>query len=165
MSSLVVIGYPDEQTADAVRGKLVELSKQNLLELEDAVVVVRNKDGKAKIKQGTNLAGAGALRGSFWGLLLGTLFFMPFLGMAIGAITGAISGKFSDIGIDDSFIKQVTETIQPGNSAIFMLVRDATVDRVLEELKKFGGTVLRTNLSTTLFPYTTLFRFDRKSVV
>ena len=148
MSSLVVIGYPDEQAADAVRGKLTELSKQNLLTLEDAVVVVRRKDGKAKIKQGQNLTGAGALGGSFWGLLIGCLFFMPWLGMAVGAVAGAISGHFVDIGIDDSFIKQVTETVQPGNSAIFMLVRDATVDRVLEELKKFGGTVMRTNLSS-----------------
>ena len=147
MSALVVIGYPDEQAAFAVREKLGELSKQKLLELEDAVVVVRDKSGKAKIKQAQGMTGIGALGGSFWGLLIGCLFFMPWLGMAVGAISGAISGHFTDIGIDDKFIKQVTDTIEPGHSAIFMLVRDATVDRVLEELKKFGGTVMRTNLS------------------
>jgi uncharacterized membrane protein len=147
MGTLVVIDYPNEQTAFEVRGKLADLTKQQLLELEDAVVVVRGQDGKAKIKQGTSLTGAGALGGSFWGLLIGALFFMPWLGMAVGAVTGALSGKFADIGIDDKFIKQVTETIQPGHSAVFMLVREATVDRVLEELTKFGGTVIRTNLN------------------
>ena len=94
-----------------------------------------------------NLAGVGALDGAFWGMLIGLLFFAPWLGLAVGAITGAISGKFTDIGDDDKFIKEVGETIEPGTSALFLLVRDVTPDKVLERLEGFNPTVLQTSLS------------------
>jgi uncharacterized membrane protein len=94
------------------------------------------------------LVGAGALGGAFWGMLIGLIFLVPWLGLAIGAISGAIAGKFSDIGIDDKFIKEVGATVEPGHSALFMLVEQMTDDRVLPELGKFHPTVLRTNLST-----------------
>ncbi len=110
-------------------------------------VVVRNADGNAKVKQVTSLVGAGALGGAFWGMLIGILFWMPWLGLAIGAISGAVGGKFTDIGVDDSFIKEVGETIEPGHSAIFLLVRDVTPDRVMDAIKQFHPTVLRTSLS------------------
>ena len=60
---------------------------------------------------------------------------------------GAISGAMSDIGIDDKFMKDLSETLQPGNSALFILVRKATPDKVLDQLKGFGGTVLKTSLT------------------
>ena len=72
---------------------------------------------------------------------------MPFLGAAIGAATGALAGKFTDLGVDDKFIKQVGTTLQPGNSAIFLLFSDATYDKLLEELEPFKGTVVKTSLS------------------
>jgi uncharacterized membrane protein len=112
-----------------------------------AVVVVRGQDGKVKVKQSINLAGAGALSGAFWGMLMGMLLFVPFLGMAVGAATGAITGSMRDYGIDDTFIKEVGNSIQPGTSAIFLLVEQATVDKVVEQLKPFGGTIARTSLS------------------
>jgi len=146
MSDLVVVAYPDETTAFQARDNLVQLQKEHLIELADAVVVVRKQDGKVEIKQAVNLAGVGALQGSFWGMFIGLLFFAPWLGLAVGAITGAISGKLADIGIDDAFIKEVGSSIQPGNSALFLLVRSATTDKVLERVK-FPGKVIRTSLS------------------
>lgn len=146
MSDLIVIAYADETTAFQARDNLVQLQKEHLIELADAVVVVRKQDGKVEIKQAVNLAGVGALQGSFWGMFIGLLFFAPWLGLAVGAITGAISGKMADIGVDDNFIKEVGQTIQPGNSALFLLVRSATVDKILERVQ-FPGKVISTSLS------------------
>ena len=91
--------------------------------------------------------GAGAWGGAFWGMLIGLLFFVPWLGLAIGAVTGALTAKFADIGIDDGFIRDVGQKIQPGHSALFLLVRQATMDRVLEALKPYNPEGLQTNLS------------------
>ncbi|MGE3600961.1 MAG: DUF1269 domain-containing protein, partial [Dehalococcoidia bacterium] len=107
MSTLAVVKFENETGADAMREELGRLQQQELIKLEDAAVVVRRPDGKVKVKQATSLVGAGALGGAFWGMLIGLLFFMPWLGMAVGAASGALGGKMQDIGVDDNFIKQV----------------------------------------------------------
>ncbi|GBO54175.1 hypothetical protein APA_2123 [Pseudanabaena sp. lw0831] len=147
MSSLIAVGFKDEFTADEVILELRKLQKEHLIDLEDAAIVIRNKDGKVKIKQTQELTAAGALSGGFWGLLFGFIFFNPLLGWAVGAIAGGISGALTDIGIDDNFIREVGSTIEPSTSAIFVLVRRATPDKVLEDLSRFEGKVLRTSLS------------------
>jgi uncharacterized membrane protein len=124
------------------------LQKQHLVALEDAAVLVRKQDGKVKVKQAVNLVGSGALGGATWGMLIGLLFFAPWLGFAIGAAAGALGGALSDYGVDDKFIKEVGETIEPGHSALFLLVRDATPDKVMDALQEFDATVLQTSLST-----------------
>jgi uncharacterized membrane protein len=142
------VAFPNDHEAFEVRDELIRLQKQHVITLEDAAVAIRKADGKVKIKQVNSLTGAGALGGAFWGMLIGLLFFAPWLGLAIGALSGALAGKFSDIGVDDKFIEEVTSTIEPGHSAIFLLVRDATADKVLPELKKFSnGTIIQTSLS------------------
>lgn len=147
MSNLIVLAFDNEQGATQMRDELIKLQKQQLIELEDAAVVVRPMKGKPKVKQVTSLAGAGALGGAFWGMLIGLLFFAPWLGLAIGAVSGAVAGGLTDIGVDDKFIKEVGDTIEPGNSALFLLVRKATPDKVLEHVKQFNPTVLQTSLS------------------
>ncbi|WP_254762937.1 DUF1269 domain-containing protein [Natrinema marinum] len=147
MKKLIVLAFDTETGALEVRDKLFELQKQELITMEDAAVVVRNEDGKTDVKQAKSLVGAGALGGAFWGLLIGLIFLAPVLGMAVGAVTGALGGKFSDIGIDDSFIKEVGTTIGPGQSALFLLVSDVEGERVTEELEPYDPEVLETNLS------------------
>lgn len=147
MSDLIVLAFDSESGAGALRERLLQLQKQHLISLEDAAVVVRNQDGKAKVKQLHSLVGAGALGGAFWGMLIGLIFFMPWLGLAAGALGGALGGKFTDVGVDDKFIKEVGETIQPGQSALFLLVVSATGDKVAEELKDVKATVIQTSLS------------------
>ena len=147
MSSLIAVGFKDEFTADVVILELRKLQKEHLIDLEDAAIVIRNKDGKVKIKQTQELTAEGALSGGFWGLLFGFIFFNPLLGWAVGAIAGGISGALTDIGIDDNFIREVGSTIEPSTSAIFVLVRSATPDKVLEDLSRFEGKVLKTSLS------------------
>ena len=147
MNTLIAVGFKDEFTADEVILKLRKLQSEYLLDLEDAAIVIRNKEGKVRIKQSQELTTAGALSGGFWGLLFGFIFFNPLVGWAVGALAGAVSGALTDIGIDDNFIREVGNTIEPSTSAIFVLVRKATPDKVLEELSKFEGKVLRTSLS------------------
>lgn len=148
MADMIVLAFDNENAAVEAREKLFNLQKQQLIKLSDAAVVVRRADGKVKVKQAHNLVGSGALGGAFWGLLIGIIFWMPWLGMLAGAAGGALGGAFTDIGIDDSFIKEVGSTIQPGHSALFLLVTQITEDRVFPELQQYQPTVLRTNLSS-----------------
>ena len=147
MSNLVVLAFNEEQKAEEVRLALLKMQKEYLVDLEDAVVVVKNDEGKLKLHQSVPLVAVGASQGSFWGLLIGLLFGVPILGVLSGAAFGALSGKLSDYGIDDDFIKNLGETIEPGSSALFVLVKKATPDKVLEELSKFEGKVLKTSLT------------------
>jgi uncharacterized membrane protein len=124
----------------------LQLQKQALIGLDDAVVVVRRADGKVKIKQAVSLAGSGALSGAFWGMLIGLIFLMPGLGALVGAAAGGLSGKMVDLGIDDRFIKDVGAAIPLGSSALFLLIHQVTPDRVIAEMKQFGGTIIQTNL-------------------
>jgi uncharacterized membrane protein len=147
MSDLIAIAYDDEYKAEEVRMTLIKLQKEHLIELEDAAVIVKNAEGKIKLKQAVDLTTAGAVSGGFWGLLIGTLFLSPLLGAAVGAAAGAASGALSDIGVDDKFMKSLGESLQPQTSALFVLVRKITPDKVLEEIAPYGGTVLRTSLT------------------
>jgi len=147
MSNLVVIGYDDPFKAEEVRLKLRKMQKDYLIDLEDAVVAVKNEKGKIKLHQSVNLTAAGAVGGGFWGALIGLIFLYPLLGAAVGAAAGAVSGALSDVGINDKFMKELAATMTPGSSALFVLVRKATVDKVLEEIKGSGGKILKTSLS------------------
>ncbi len=147
MATLIVVAYEDEFKAEEVRLTLAKLQRQYLIELEDAAVVVKNQEGKVKLKQAVNLTGAGAVSGGFWGLLIGTLFFMPVVGAAIGVASGAIGGALSDIGVDDDFMRELGETLQPGTSALFVLVDQVTPDKVLDEVAPYGGKIMQSSLS------------------
>jgi uncharacterized membrane protein len=107
---------------------------------------VRDDKGKVKLRQMYNLTAAGAASGGFWGALIGLLFLNPLFGFAIGAAAGAISGALRDVGIDDNFMKQLGQTLKPGSAALFVLIRQMTPDKVVEEIRKFGGTLIKTNL-------------------
>jgi uncharacterized membrane protein len=119
-----------------------------LIQIDDAVIAHHEGD-KIKLDQGVSLTGAGAAGGALWGGLFGLIFLMPIAGMAIGAATGALAGKLSDYGIDDKFAKEVGAKVTPGKAALMLLVRSATADRVVAEMKKehFGGELMQSNLS------------------
>lgn len=147
MSDLVVIGFDDEHTAFEMRAKLAKIQKEYLIDMEDVVVVTKDGKGKVKLHQAVNLTAAGAVSGGFWGMLIGMIFFNPLLGAAVGAGAGALSGKLSDIGINDKFMKELGETFTPGSSALCVLVRKVTADKVLDQLQGFKGKVLKTSLT------------------
>ncbi|MBV9392084.1 MAG: DUF1269 domain-containing protein [Verrucomicrobia bacterium] len=147
MSTLVVVGYDDRFKAEEVRIQLQKLQREYLLDLEDAVVAVKDENGKIKLDQAVNLAAKGAVSGGFWGALVGLIFLNPLLGAAMGATAGAVSGALTDVGINDDFMKELAQTMAPNTSALFVLVRKSTPDKVLEELKGTGGKILKTSLS------------------
>jgi len=149
MATLVVLKFDTPDGAQQAVNLAADLQKQNLLTVQDAATVSWPVGAKKpKTKQANNLAGAGALDGAFWGLLFGLLFFIPFIGLAIGAAMGALAGKMSDYGIDDNFINSVREKVTEGTSAAFLMVSNATQDKVIDAFKglpKFE--VISTNLS------------------
>ena len=155
MSDLVVLDFDGIHTADEVLNKLRSLQKENLIDLEDACVVEREQGGRVHIKQAVNLTSMGArsggLSGAFWGMLVGLLFLNPIAGMAIGAVAGAgagaLAGSLSDYGINDDFVNRLGQTIPPGSSALFVLVKSVTLDKVLPEIEPYKPRVLRTSLS------------------
>ena len=147
MSTLVVIEYDDQFKAEEVRLSLMKMQKDYLIDLEDAVVAVKNQKGKVRLHQAVNLTAAGALSGGFWGSLIGLIFLNPLLGMAMGATAGAVGGALTDVGIDDKFMKEPAATMKPGSSTLFVLVKKVTPDKVLEEIKGTGGKILKTSLS------------------
>jgi uncharacterized membrane protein len=146
MSTLIAIAYPDEHIAKQARTALAGLQREHLVELDDAVIAV-NDGEKIRLEQAINLTTGGALGGAMWGGLIGLIFLMPVAGMAIGAASGALAGKFTDYGIEDTFVKEIGRELTPGKAALIVLARRATPDKVIEEMKQFGGTVIRTNLS------------------
>ena len=148
MSTLAVITYPQEGTAAEAAASLARMQESYLIQLDDIAWVTKKPDGKLKLHQGTSLTGAAAAGGAFWGFLFGLIFLVPLFGMAVGASTGALAAKLSDFGIDDKWIKDVAGAIPAGGSALFVMARNTNAERVLPEMAKFGGTLIKTNLST-----------------
>jgi uncharacterized membrane protein len=146
MANLVVIAYDDLGQAQEVTETLGQLMKEHSIELEDAVIVEHRPGGKIKLHQ-PSMAGLGAASGALWGGLIGLIFFMPLFGMAIGAASGAAAGALSDHGIDDDFMKELGDKLPEGGAAVFVLVRQATADKVVPEISRFGGHVIQSSLS------------------
>ncbi|MEJ2670944.1 MAG: DUF1269 domain-containing protein [Deltaproteobacteria bacterium] len=147
MITLVAIEYDDFFKAEEVKLKFLKMQKEYLVDLEDAVVATKDKDAKVKLHQILSTVKAGAVGGGFWGALIGLIFLNPLLGMAVGAASGAAAGALSDVGINDQFMKELAENLKPNSSVLFVLVRKATPERVLEELQGTGGKILKTSLS------------------
>lgn len=152
MNTLIAVAFDTKTQAADVLNKLLSLQQDYLIDLEDAVIVVREDDGKVKIKQSVDLTASGALHGGLWGSLIGLILGGP-LGMLLAGGTtaafGAIAGSLSDYGIDDQFIKRIGNEIKPGSSALFILLRQLVADKVLDELQRHGiqGQLIKTSLS------------------
>jgi uncharacterized membrane protein len=149
MADLVVVAFPDEAKAEEVRQKLLSLQSEYLIELGDAVIAVKQPDGKVKLNQLFNATAAGAASGALWGTLVGLIFLMPLAGAAIGAASGALGGKLTDLGINDNFMKGAAQTLHSGEAALFLLIRKMTTDKVLAALQGVGGKVMQTSFDHT----------------
>ena len=145
MADLVEITFPSVEKAEEVRQKLLDMQKEYLIELGDAVIAVKQPNGRVKLNQLFNPTASGAVSGTFWGALIGMIFLMPLAGAAIGAASGALGGKLADVGINDRFMRDAAQSLQSGNAALFLLVRKMTTDKVLAALQGEGGTVIRTS--------------------
>jgi uncharacterized membrane protein len=147
LADLIAIGYPDETTAIEAEEEAQRLAEELIIQPDAIAAIVRTKDGKFKVTTNHHTTGSGATYGMLWGLLFGMLFFVPVFGMAVGAGLGALMGKLEKSGIDHEFQKQVRDLLQPGTSALFLVVEKVSPDRAVEALSKYGGTVLKSSLS------------------
>jgi uncharacterized membrane protein len=148
MATMTVWKFESASGAENALELLERLQKEALVQVDDAAYVYWPEGRKKpKTEQLHSMTGAGALGGSFWGLLFGLIFFVPLLGLAVGAAMGALAGSMSDVGIDDDFIREVREKVTPGTSALFVMTSDAVADRVLEQFRSTGASLISTNLS------------------
>jgi len=147
MSTLVAIGYPDETTATAASLEAQALAKDLIIQPDAIAAISRDREGKFHVTTNHHAVTGGATWGMFWGLLFGMLFFIPFFGMAVGAGLGALMGKMTKGAINKEFQDQVRDMLQPGTSALFLVVEQVTPDKAVEGLAQFGGTVLKSSLS------------------
>jgi uncharacterized membrane protein len=147
MADLIAIGYPDETTGSLAAEEVRRLSNELIIEPDAVAVIARDKEGKYHVHTSHHPVGGGATWGMFWGFLFGLLFFVPVFGMAVGAGLGAVFGKIEKSGINKQFQAQVRDMLQPGNSALFLVVEKVTPDKAVEALSQYGGTVLKTSLS------------------
>ena len=148
MRELIVIGYDNVEKAEAARKDLFGMAKEYLVDVGDAVVATADEKGKIKLNQMVHLWSIGASGGAFWGLLIGLIFLHPLLGVLAGAASGAVAGALSDYGINDEFMKKIAGILQPGQAALFIMAKRANTDKVISQLSKHGGEVIRTNLDT-----------------
>jgi uncharacterized membrane protein len=150
VATLVAIGYPDQGTAEKARVTVLQLEAESIIQAEQVASISRDLAGKYDVH--TTHAEVGsttgwAVGGAFWGMIFGLLFFIPFAGLAIGAGMGALFGHFGEKGIDKAFQQQVRDYLQPGTSALFMVIEHATPDKAIAALEQYGGTVIKTSLS------------------
>ncbi len=146
MSHMIVFASPTLDGAYAMRDALDDLRAFDLVDVKDAAVVERLEDGAVRVRQAFNLVGAGALGGAVWGALIGLVFLTPWLGIAVGGIAGALAGRFTDIGIDDAFIREVGEGVPPGSSAFFLLIEQWEQSKALRLLADFDATIIHTTM-------------------
>lgn len=150
MATLVAISYPDSATAFEARKAVSGMTKSYLVELIDAVVVTKDASGDVKLDQSMPIVEMGAANGALWGGLIGLIFLNPLLGAAVGAAGGALVGKGTDYGIDDQFMKGLGQSLTSGAGALFLLMNNPPSDKAMDELGRFGGSVLQTSLATDI---------------
>lgn len=145
MSDLIVLKFETTETATELREALKGLERAGLLNLEDAAVIYREVDGTVRqqnqVSQSTKI---GAFGGAMAGLILGFMF--PLVGLAAGAAGGAWVASTLDRGVDPKFVTDVGNALQPGHSALFLVVRSANRDAVLTEVRQVRGTVYHSSL-------------------
>jgi len=147
VADLIAIGYDDEETAQKAAEEVYRLADDLVIQPEAVAVIVRDKNGKYKVTTNHHPVAEGVTWGMFWGVLFGLLFFVPVFGLVIGGVFGTLFGVIEKIGVDKQFQRQVRDMVQPGTSALFLVVDKVTPDKAIEALSKFGGKVLKSSLS------------------
>ncbi len=148
MADLIMIGYDDEETASRAAAEVMRLAHDLVIEPEAVAVISRDQKGRYHVNTTHHPVAEGATWGMLWGALFGLFFFIPVFGLAIGGAFGALFGAIERAGINKEFQQQVRDMVQPGTSALFMIVDKVTPDKAIEALSKFGGRVLKTSLPT-----------------
>ena len=147
MSTLIAIGYPDETTASSAAEEACRMARDIDIEPGAIAMISRDRHGRFQVTTNHDPVARDASSDMFWGLLFGFLFFVPVFGMPVGAGLGVVLSRVTAAGIDRQFRDQVRHMLEPGTSALFLVVDRVTPDRAVEGLRRFGGTVLKSSLS------------------
>lgn len=147
MSELIVFAFPSETGASEMDETIHKLKKEELMVLADAAVVIRKPDGKIKVKQATDLVGAGAFGGAFWGMLIGFYSGCPGWDWQLVLSQGQLQVNCLIMELMMTSLKKQVKPLNRIGSAIFLLISKWTEDKALDRLKKFNATILRTSLS------------------
>src|SRR5215831_18776072 len=145
-AALVVLAFDGKETADGVLDNFRDMQERGIITLEDVVVAKRGQSTEVHIHQTDARRGRHAAAGASVGALAGWLIAGPVGGVAAASV-GSIIGALRDRGIDDGFVREVSDSLKPESSAIFLLIKDADGPAVMEELKGFNALVVHTTLS------------------
>jgi uncharacterized membrane protein len=150
MATLTVWKFDAPDTADEAVRVLEDLQKQELIHVLDATWVSWPPGRRGpKTHPLRGFTTVGAVGGGFFGFLLGVIFFVPLLGLVIGAAAGGATGRLADVGLNDALITELREKVTPGTSALFVLTEKAVPDRVAEAFSGFHAELITSNLSDT----------------
>lgn len=147
MSELIVIGYDDHTQASAAYNQVLDLQKDFVVSLQGLAIVTVDAEGKSHVETPQKIVGVSAASGALWGMLIGLLFFVPFMGLALGGALGALFGKMGKSGINDQFRSQVQAMLKPGHAAVVIMASKITEDKFADAMKSYGGELLKTSLS------------------
>jgi len=147
MAELIVIGYDDHATATQAYNTVLGLQSDMIVQLQGLAVVTVDDEGKSHVETPQKIVGVSAASGALWGMLIGLLFFVPFVGLALGGAMGALMGKVGKTGINNEFQSQVKSLLTPGKSAVVIMASKITEDKFAEAMKAYGGSLLKTSLS------------------
>lgn len=145
-STIIVLGFDHQYGAEGMLEHIDQFEREGLITLNDAVIAERGVGGEVTIKQANPQTGKTSLRGSGVGLLAGLLLGGPILGVAAGAGIGAIVGAAKDFGLDDHFVEEISESLKPESSALFLLVKEANTEELQGRFDKYEARVITTTL-------------------
>lgn len=147
MAELIVLGYDGPASARLAYVEVLSLQRDDLVDLQGLAVVDVDAYGKTHVETPQSVVGASAASGALWGMLLGLLFFVPYLGFALGGAMGVVMGRIGQSGIDETFRGQVRDLLQPGRSAVVVMAASVVEAEFAGALQPYGGAVLRASLS------------------
>ena len=147
MSELIVIGYDDQTVATQAYNQVITLQKDFVVQLTGLAIVRVDESGKSHVETPAKIVGVSAASGALGGMIIGLLFLVPFVGLALGGAMGALMGKLGKSGVDDEFRSQVQSMLKPGGAAVVVMASKITDDKFADAMKQYGGTLLKTSLS------------------
>jgi uncharacterized membrane protein len=146
MSHLTVLTFEDVEQGGEVLETLKKLQSSGNVKIDDAALIVKAESGKVEVKNQMDTGTKwGAVGGGMIGLMLASVFF-PIAGIVIGALGGALVGKTLNLGVDKKFVRDVTESLKPGSSAVFVITSHGNPDLMAAALRPYKGTVYQTTL-------------------
>ena len=144
--TLVGISFPDIYRAQEFLTAATGLAARGSLQLKDAVLVLKDDDGKTHVKETIDPEpGRTALSGAIWASLFGLILGGPVgwaAGLAVGGVGGAVTAKVVDLGVSDEWVDWFRQAVQPGTSTVVLLIEDLHAEALVAEAERFAGAEL-----------------------